>query len=69
MCQRLGDAELFALELQRREAAHLNLEQARRMVAELAELAAMRQAIIRGATYRIAELECQAGFAATTPPQ
>jgi len=38
------------------------------MVAELAELAALRQAIIRGATHRIAELECQAGLAAT-PPQ
>lgn len=68
MCPRLSDAEQFALELQRREAAQLNLEQARRMVAELAELAALRQAIIRGATHRIAELECQAGLA-TTPPQ
>jgi len=53
-----GPEHLLTLERQRRAVESYDLVQAQRMLLKLCELSLHQDLIIRGATRRIAELEC-----------
>jgi hypothetical protein len=62
MCPTPGPEHELSLERQRRAIAGYDLAQARDMLWRLAQLASHQDLIIRGATKRIAELECRAAL-------
>jgi len=58
MVSNLGPEHLLILERQKREVESYDLKQAQQMLLQLCQLSMRRDLIIRGATRRIAELEC-----------
>ena len=58
-----GPEHLLTLERQRRAVETYDLVQAQRMLLKLCELSLHQDLIIRGATRRIAELECSLALA------
>lgn len=58
MCPTLGPEHELQLEREYRAIARYDLPQAQEMLISLARLAMHQELIIRGATRRIAELEC-----------
>lgn len=59
MCPTRGPEHELELERQRRAVAGYDLVQAQEMLMKLAQLCMHQELIIRGATRRIAELECR----------
>lgn len=59
MCPVAGPEHELELERQRRSIAAYDLQHAQDMLWRLAQLCQRQELIIRGATRRIAELECQ----------
>ncbi len=60
MCPVLGPEHQLQLERERRAIEAYDLPQARAMLRSMAQLMLQQELIIRGATRRIAELECGA---------
>jgi hypothetical protein len=58
MVPKPGPEHLLTLEQQRRAVDNYDLEQAKQMLFSLCQLSLHQDLIIRGATQRIAELEC-----------
>lgn len=58
MVPQLGPEHLLTLEQQKRAIQNYNLMQAQEMLLKLCQLSVQQDLIIRGATRRIAELEC-----------
>ncbi len=58
-----GPEHLLTLERQRRAVQQYDEQQAKKMLVQLCELAMRQDLIIRGATKRIAELECREALA------
>lgn len=59
MCPVLGPEHELLMEQQRRAVSAYDLPQAQAMLIKLAQLCQHQELIIRGATRRIAELECR----------
>jgi hypothetical protein len=59
MCPVLGPEHQLELERQRRSIASYDLTQARDVLWRLAQLCLHQELMLRGATKRIAELECR----------
>jgi hypothetical protein len=59
MCPVVGPERQLELERQRRSIATYDLNQAQDMLWRLAQLCSHQELLLRGATRRIAELECR----------
>lgn len=64
MCPTLEAHHLLTLEQQARAIEAYDLQQAQQVLRDLSRLLCHQDLIIRGATKRIAELECQLGLEA-----
>lgn len=62
MCPALGPEHQLQLERERRAIDGYDLPQAKAMLRSMAQLMLQQELIIRGATRRIAELECGAAL-------